>query len=330
MRAITKKETQQIVSAGAALFGIAVVCFLLTGCDIPGYKPHRVAQGTDSTSGRSADTQASFASAGVRTGGTTAPTATTPTAPVTTSSSFTDGEAAFRSGRFGDAVGVFAAYVEKKPENAMGHYMLGLSAWKSGDLVKAESELARSTELDSMKVKGWLNLTRVLIEEKKPDLALANVERAIQLDSTTSESFRMLGRAKAELGDVDGAVDAYQRSIKIDDRDVWSLNNLGSLLIEKGRFEEALGPLGRVIVVKPDVATYHNNLGMALEHVGYYVAAAEEYRVAIGIDSTHTKASSNLARVDGKKDKEGLPVLDLPAVVTKFLTDVTGKPSSDF
>ena len=73
MRAIIKKETQQIWTAGAAILAIAMGCFLLTGCDIPGYKPHRVASGTDS-SGRSADTQASFASSVVRTGGTTTPT----------------------------------------------------------------------------------------------------------------------------------------------------------------------------------------------------------------------------------------------------------------
>lgn len=323
MRAITKKETDQLWAAGAAILGIAVGCFLLTGCDIPGYKPHnQVAQGTDSTSGRSADTQASFASSGVRTGGTTTPTTVTPVTPAVTSGSFSDGEAAFRGGRFADAVSVFSTYTEKKPDNAMGHYMLGLSAWKTGDLLKAETELERSTQLDSTKVKGWLNLARVLLDEKRAEPAMEKIERAIAIDSTQGESFRMLGRAKSALGDVDGAVEAYKRSIKIDDRDVWSLNNLGSLLIEKSRFDEAIGPLGRAIVVKPDMALYHNNLGMALEHVGYYVAAAEEYRVALGIDSTHTKASQNLARVDGKKDKAGVEPLDLSAVVTKFLTEL--------
>src|SRR5690242_14426045 len=84
MRAFTKRETEQLWTAGAALIGIAVGCFLLTGCDIPGYKPHnQVAQGTDSSSGRSADTQASFASSGVRTGGTTPATVSTVTPTVT-------------------------------------------------------------------------------------------------------------------------------------------------------------------------------------------------------------------------------------------------------
>src|SRR5690242_6812606 len=132
MRTIIKK---------AAIAALGLAGFLLTGCDIPGYKPHRVAQGTDSTSGRSADTQASFASSGVRTGG-SVPATVAPATPAPASSSFADGEAAYTLGRFGDAVGIFTAYTEKKPESAMGHYMLGLSAWKSGDLVKAESELA--------------------------------------------------------------------------------------------------------------------------------------------------------------------------------------------
>ncbi|HEY2825834.1 MAG TPA: tetratricopeptide repeat protein, partial [Gemmatimonadales bacterium] len=243
MQAITKKEMTQLWTSGAAILGIAAVCFLLSGCDIPGYKPHSVASGTDSTSGRSADTQAAFASEGVRTGGTKAPS-TTGTSLSTTpaSTSVSDGEAAFRSGRFADAVGVFSAYTDRKPENAYGHYMLGLSAWKAGDNVRAETELTTSVSLDSLKVKGWINLARVLLDEQKGESALANAERAVALDSMSGEGYRVLGRAKSQLGDVDGAVEAYRRATKIDDRDGWTLNDLGVLLMEKDRAGEALGP----------------------------------------------------------------------------------------
>src|SRR5688500_1069379 len=52
---------------------------------------------------------------------------------------FADGEAAYHAGRYGDAAANFEAYIERRPDNACGHYMLGLSAWKSGDLARSEA-----------------------------------------------------------------------------------------------------------------------------------------------------------------------------------------------
>src|SRR5688572_21992045 len=62
----------------------------------------------------------------------------TATAPITAPSSFADGEAAYQARKYSDATVIFEAYTERRPANAWGHYMLGLSAWKSGDLSKSE------------------------------------------------------------------------------------------------------------------------------------------------------------------------------------------------
>src|SRR5687768_14116950 len=56
------------------------------------------------------------------------------TAPV----SFSEGEAAYRARNYRDAAVIFEHYIEQRPSNAWGHYMLGLSAWKIGDLAKSE------------------------------------------------------------------------------------------------------------------------------------------------------------------------------------------------
>ena len=58
------------------------------------------------------------------------------------SGSFSDGEAAYNAGKFGDAVKLFDQYTEQKPKNEWGHYMLGLSAWKAGDLEKFQEPAA--------------------------------------------------------------------------------------------------------------------------------------------------------------------------------------------
>src|SRR5690242_16739186 len=52
--------------------------------------------------------------------------------------SFADGEAAYQAGNFSEATKLFEQYTGDKPRNVWGHFMLGLSASKSGDLAKAE------------------------------------------------------------------------------------------------------------------------------------------------------------------------------------------------
>ena len=43
---------------------------------------------------------------------------------------------------------MFEAYSESEPDNAWGHYMLGLSAWKTGDHTRALEAFDAALRLD--------------------------------------------------------------------------------------------------------------------------------------------------------------------------------------
>src|SRR5580765_841950 len=211
-------------------------------------------------------------------------------------------DSAYRDRRYDDAAALFKSYTESKPSNAWGFYMLGLSAWKSGDRVTAESAFVQAITLDPTHVKSHLNLSRVLLETEQPDSALVHIETAMQLDSTSSEPVRLQGRAFEALGKTDDAILSYQRAIQLDSTDVWALNNLGALYIRLERFQEAIEPLTVAVGINDKVAVFHNNLGMALERTGQYRAAEEEYRAAVGIEGTYGKAVTNLQRVQQLKE----------------------------
>jgi Flp pilus assembly protein TadD len=211
-------------------------------------------------------------------------------------------DSAYRDRRYDDATMLFKAYTENRPNNAWGFYMLGLSAWKSGDRVQAESAFVQALAIDSTHVKSHLNLSRVLLEGAQPESALVHIEAAIALDSTSSEPLRLQGRAFETLGKFDDAIVAYQRAIELDDEDVWALNNLGALYIRLGRFQDAIEPLKTAVQKNDKVATFHNNLGMALERTGQFRAAEAEYRAAVAIEGTYGKAVTNLQRVEALKE----------------------------
>ena len=211
-------------------------------------------------------------------------------------------DSAYREHRYDDATTLFKTYSEGRPSNPWGFYMLGLSAWKSGDRAVAESAFVQALALDSTHVKSHLNLSRVLLEAGHPDSALEHIERAIALDSTSSEPLRLQGRAFEVQGKTDDAIVAYQSAIEKDSTDVWSFNNLGALYIQLERFQDAIEPLKTAVQLNDKVATFHNNLGMAVERTGQYRAAESEYRAAVAIEGTYGKAGTNLQRVELLKE----------------------------
>ena len=215
--------------------------------------------------------------------------------------SFADGEAAYRARKYGDAVAIFEGYTERRPNNAWGHYMLALSAWKHGDLTKSELSFEKALSIDPHHVKSLVNSSRVFIDQKRYAEAADRLGRASEIEPESSDVFRLLGRTYAALEKTDEAIDAYRRAIELDERDAWSMNNLGLLLLDSKRADEALPLLANAVELRKDVPEFHNNLGMALEHTGRFTAAATAYSDALTADPNYDKAKQNLARVEAVK-----------------------------
>lgn len=206
-------------------------------------------------------------------------------------------EAGYRAGRYREARDEFEEYVTIKPDNPFGHYMLGLSAWKHGDLTRAERALDRALELDAGQVKFWINAGRVLLDLDRAGEALERAEQALLLDQHSADALRVKARAEAKLGDREAARATYRRALVADERDVWAMNNLGVLEIEVGNAEAALGPLARAVQLRSTAPVFQNNFGMALERSGHFGAAVRAYAAAVAADSGYVKAVRNLERL---------------------------------
>jgi len=215
--------------------------------------------------------------------------------------SFADGEAAYQAGYFSEATKLFEQYTGEQPRNVWGHFMLGLSASKSGDLAKAETAFEEALRIDPDHIKSLVNLSRVLIEQRRFDDALGKLAHAGDIDPNSAEVHRLLGRTYATQGRIDESIEAYRAAIALNNKDAWSMNNLGLIFLERGRVNDALPLLARAVELRKDTATFHNNLGMALEHTGRFAAAASEYKGAINADPGFEKAKRNLARVEAVK-----------------------------
>ena len=208
-----------------------------------------------------------------------------------------DAETAFKSGDYGEARKLFKSYVDSRPDNVWGWYMLGLASWKSGSLNEAEEAFDRAIAKDPTHVKSLLNSARVLMDLGRDGEALERVKAARSLDSTSADAIRLLARAQHRLGHVEEAVSAYREALIRNEGDVWAMNNLGMLYIEQHDPTTALGPLSRAVQLRPASPIFQNNLGMALELTGNLVLAKRAYDDAVKADSTYTKALANAKRL---------------------------------
>lgn len=217
------------------------------------------------------------------------------------SNSFTDGEAAYNARQYGEATAIFEGYVARRPNNVWGHYMVGLSSWKNGDLAKSEEAFEQALTIDGSHMKSLVNEGRLFIDQQRYDEAIVRLTQASMLDSGSSEVLRLLGRTYGAKGDTEGAITAYRAALEVNEQDAWSMNNLGLLLVQAKRTDEALPLLAKASALRKDVAEFHNNLGMALEHTGRYTAAAKAYGQALTANPGYGKAKRNLARVEAVK-----------------------------
>lgn len=235
-------------------------------------------------------------------------------------------ESVYREGDYEGAVRHFEAYVERKPDNPWGRYMLGLSAWKADRDERAVEAFEAALERDPDHLKSLVNLSRVLLELERPEEARETIDRALAADPTRSDVLRVAGNVALELGELPRARSLYRKAVKADGTDAWSMNNLGLALIREGRFGDALPPLARAVELRPETPVFRNNLGVALERTGHPGLAAESYRIAS--EGGHGTADVSLERVrrhvpDGAEDS-----LELATLARRFVESLEGRRSS--
>ena len=218
--------------------------------------------------------------------------------------SFADGQTAYSAKKYKEATAIFEAYTERKPGNAWGHYMLGLSAWKSGDLAKSEKAFDQAIAIDPRHIKSLVNESRLFIDQQRHDEALVRLARASELDPENREVNRLFAHTYHLLGRTDEAIAVYRGVLDSNEYDTWTMNNLGMLLLETGHGDESVTLLTRAVELRNEVAEFHNNLGLALEQTGHFRAAADSFGNALLADPGYHKAKENLARVEAVKGGE--------------------------
>ena len=131
----------------AVVLGLLSLTYLLTGCDAP--DTGRRQRGVARAEPPPPPAVVSTALAETPERAPVPPAEPAVVRPVT----YEEADGAYRERRFEEAVTLFSAYADQKPENAWGHFMLGLSAWKAGEQETAEAAFEAALERDPRHLK---------------------------------------------------------------------------------------------------------------------------------------------------------------------------------
>lgn len=111
--------------------------------------------------------------------------------------SFAGAEAAYQAKKYREAATLFDQYTERRPGNAWGHFMLGLSAWKAGDLATAEGAFEAALRIDAVASSSAIHAPgrdrwsrRAFIRNPADDLAVAGWKIGHPANPTTRNAPR--------------------------------------------------------------------------------------------------------------------------------------------
>jgi len=209
-----------------------------------------------------------------------------------------EGNRAFHRRAYDEAVAWFLADTEVRPERAYTHYMLGLAAWKAGQLDAAVEAMERSAGLNDRSIRTFINLSRIRNDRGEFDGAFEAAERALLLDGENTTSLFQKARSLYNLGRFEEAVICLESCILLDADAGQAHNLLGLIRLRGGDEVAALASFETAAELEPEVAYVLNNLGLALEQSGRLVEAAVAFRRAVEVDSGHEAADLSLARVE--------------------------------
>jgi tetratricopeptide (TPR) repeat protein len=200
-----------------------------------------------------------------------------------------------RAGRLIEAKQRYQQILAIDPHHAETHHLLGLIAYRTGELEEAVELLSQATRENQSQPTYWFNLGVVLQKQGKGAEALSAYEQALALHSQYPEAHSNVGNVLMGLGRLEDAAAAYQRALRIRPDYVEAHNNLGVLLKEQGKLDEARASYEQAIRLTPNHLEAHCNLGSVLMDQGNLDSAVTCFQRALQMKPNYVKAMYHLA-----------------------------------
>ena len=204
--------------------------------------------------------------------------------------------AALDGGRVDEAIALFQALVDERPDNVEVRVDLGLALQQAGKIPAARRALEQATMLDKQSVSARVALGTLLLREGTPAEAVPLFNEVLAINPHHVTAHLNRGVAYARLGQLDRAESDYLETTKLDrsPNGVSAWYNLALLRLRQMRVRDALDCLTDGLRLKPDHQRSRYKRAVVLARIGLDEESATEYRKLLDVAPDHASGLTNL------------------------------------
>ena len=174
-----------------------------------------------------------------------------------------------------------AEAVAKNPNNAPGHYVVGMQALAAKNYAKAEQELTLATKQDPTNGIYWYQLGRVQAMQQKYSAAATSFKNAIKYEPTLASAYYNLGYVQEKSGNPSAALESYKNAYKVDTKYEKAYIAAARIMANSGDYNGAVTAFASAIKVNPSNAQTYQEQGSAYANMGDYKSAENCFRRAL-------------------------------------------------
>ncbi len=199
----------------------------------------------------------------------------------------------FKTGDIDEGQAALAEVSKSDPKMYIVPFMLGESALRRSDWVKAATELQRCLDLNPNFDQAMTGLARALLGLGKPDEARQWLEKALKLNPKNYRAWYELGSIESET-DQAAAIADMEKAISIQPNFASLRRDLGMLQFKKKNYAEAITHLARAAELGVEDGPLFNFLGISYSRTGQFNKAISTYKLGLAIDPGLAEAHLNL------------------------------------
>ncbi|MGE5139960.1 MAG: tetratricopeptide repeat protein [Rudaea sp.] len=201
--------------------------------------------------------------------------------------------------RTADSIHAYRQSVAAKPDVFESNLNLGLMLARENNLdaepfLRAATTLKPTSHVEEGQARAWLALGH-LIEDTKPDDALAAYQKAAALTPKDTEPHLSAGLLRENRKDYPGAEAEYKQVLALTPHSVEAAVGLANVYMKTGRLAQAEPLLRGLATLRADDANVHLQLGRVLAAQGKKDDAIPEFETALKLAPGDKEAQRDLA-----------------------------------
>jgi len=153
------------------------------------------------------------------------------------------GRTRIEQGKYGDAVAVLEAALQREPNRGEAHYYLGVAREKMQLLEPALASYRRAYELDSSSLEPIVAATEVLVAMNRPREAEVYIESFLSQADNHPGVYELAGRLAMMQKEADRAVGYFQQACDLDPRNARYQEMVAKAMVSAEHFDEAADAL---------------------------------------------------------------------------------------